>query len=62
MDFYGRPAKQRAAHYRSEAAKLRNMADGETVERIRVQLREVAAQYDSLAASLDVNVHDRLTG
>jgi hypothetical protein len=37
------------------------MADGETVERIRVQLRETAAQYDALAASLDVNMHDRFT-
>jgi hypothetical protein len=60
MEFYGRTAKQRAAHYRDEAEKFRNMANVESVESIRAQLMGLAAQYDSLAASLDVNMHDRL--
>jgi hypothetical protein len=63
MDFPRlQPAKERAAHYRSEAEKFRKMADAEPVEHIRAQLVALAAQYDALAASLDVNVHDRLTG
>ena len=54
-------AKQRAAHYRSEAEKFRKLADAEPIGRIRAQLFALAAQYGALAASLDVNLHDRFT-
>ena len=52
MDFRPRSADERAAHYQREAEKFRKMAQAEPVERIRVRLADLAAQYQYLADSL----------
>ncbi len=46
------PAIQRAAHYREQAAKLREFAAGELVEEVRERLIAVADQYEELAKTL----------
>jgi hypothetical protein len=47
-----RPISQRMAHYRSEADRLRRMAEAELIEDIRVELLAVAQQYQRLADGL----------
>jgi hypothetical protein len=49
----GSPLRQRAAHYRQPADNLLQMAEVELVERIRIVLRETAAQYQKLADYLN---------
>ena len=41
--------RQRAAHYRQRADHLHQMAEAESVERVRTVLRETATQYQKLA-------------
>jgi hypothetical protein len=41
--------RQRAAHYPEQAHNLRQMAETESVERIRTVLRETADRYQALA-------------
>jgi hypothetical protein len=41
--------RQRAAHHREQAHNLRQMAEAESVERIRTVLRETADRYQTLA-------------
>lgn len=53
MDFPGRSATERAAHYQCEAEKFRRMAAAEPVEYIRQELLGVAEQYQRLADSLN---------
>jgi hypothetical protein len=43
---------QRAAHYQHEAEKFRRMAEAEPIERLRIQLLNVAQQYQELADAL----------
>jgi hypothetical protein len=52
MDFPGRSAKERAAHYEREAEEFRRMGEAETVEYICVQLFGLAVQYQQLAEGL----------
>ena len=44
--------KQRAQHYQEQADYFRQLAEAEPVERIRVQLRGLAEQYQDLADRL----------
>jgi hypothetical protein len=46
------PNERRAAHYREQAGKLRDMAEAEPRGELRDQLLVLAAQYDDLAANL----------
>jgi len=46
------PASQRVSHYRELAAKLRHMAEMETVGPTRNQLLALAEQYQQLASNL----------
>jgi hypothetical protein len=52
MDASGSP-KQRAAHYRAQAAQLQNWADAERHDGRRVQLLDLAKQYENLALSTE---------
>jgi hypothetical protein len=52
MNFPGRTARERAAHYEQEAEKFRRMAAAEPVEHIREELIRVAEQYQRLADGL----------
>jgi hypothetical protein len=46
------PASQRVSHYRELAARLRQMAEMETVGPMRDQLLALAEQYQQLASKL----------
>lgn len=46
------PNKDRAAHYREQAAKLREMAEAETAEAVRGQLLALSEQYARIANKL----------
>lgn len=46
-------ARDRAAHYREQAAQFERMAAGETQATSRDRLLDLAQQYDRLAAKLD---------
>ena len=46
------PIPQRIAHYKSEADRLRRLADAEPIEAIREELLAVARQYQQLADGL----------
>jgi hypothetical protein len=49
------PRNKRAAHYKEQAAKLRQMAEAEPVGGILGDsLRSLAGEYDKLAGSLEV--------
>jgi dihydroneopterin aldolase len=39
----------KAAHYRDTAARLRDMAEGEPIERLRTLLSDLADQHEELA-------------
>ena len=43
---------ERAAHYREQAIKLRQMAEAEPPGKIRDQLLDLADQYEGLAKSV----------
>jgi hypothetical protein len=51
-DILSWPASQRSAHYNELSAKLRRMAEIETVPKMRAQLLALANQYRELAMSL----------
>jgi hypothetical protein len=53
--------RQRAAHYREQAKSLRQMAETESVERIRTVLCETADRYQALADLLSDRIADRDT-
>jgi molecular chaperone GrpE (heat shock protein) len=46
------PSAARAAHYREQAKKYREMAKSEAVETLQSQLLALAAEYERLANSL----------
>jgi hypothetical protein len=46
-------ARDRAAHYREQAAQFERMAEGETQAAARDRLLDLARQYGRLAAKLD---------
>jgi hypothetical protein len=46
------PNERRAAHYREQAEKLRDMAEAEPRGELRDQLLALAAQYSDMAANL----------
>ena len=46
------PNKDRAAHYREQAAKLREMAEAETAVAVRQQLLTLANEYTRLVSRL----------
>lgn len=52
METLSRPVSQRIAIYRSEADRLRQMAEVEPIEAIRDELLAVARQYQQLADGL----------
>lgn len=52
METLSWPIPQRIAHYRSEADRLRCMADAEPIEAIRDELLATARQYQQLADGL----------
>jgi hypothetical protein len=60
MDLRSMSARQRAAHYREQAVKLRQMAEAQPAKKICAKLIELADQYQLLANSLGDNQHDRL--
>jgi len=41
--------RRKADHYRDAAARLRDMAEGEQVRRLRILLLDLARQYEELA-------------
>jgi len=43
----------RSAHYRNQAARLRELSEQEPVGKVRENLLDVARQYAELAASID---------
>jgi hypothetical protein len=48
----GRSSKNtlhKADHYRDTAARLRDLAEGEPVRRLRIRLLDLARQYEELA-------------
>jgi len=49
MESLSRPVPQRIAHYRSEADRLRRMAQAEPIGAIQAELLAVARQYQQLA-------------
>ena len=46
-------ARERAVHYREQAAQFERMAEAETQSNARDRLLDLARQYDSLAAKLN---------
>jgi len=52
IEFAAASAFTRAAHYRDQATRLREMADEEPIGRLRDRLRETADQYDELAEGI----------
>ena len=52
MQTLSRPIPQRIALYRSEADRLRRMAEAEPIAAIRAELLAVARQYEQLADGL----------
>ncbi|MBV8890528.1 MAG: hypothetical protein JO266_00880 [Acidobacteria bacterium] len=52
MESLSRPVPQRIAHYRSEADRLRRMAQAEPIGAIQAELLAVARQYQQLADGL----------
>jgi hypothetical protein len=46
------PNRERAAHYREQAAKLREMAEAETREAMREQLLSLSTEYTRLVTRL----------
>ena len=48
-------ARDRAAHYREQAAQFRRMAEAETQATARDRLLELAEQYARLATKLDAD-------
>jgi predicted transposase YbfD/YdcC len=52
MQTLSSPIPQRIAHYKSEADRLRRMAEAEPIAAIRDELLAVARQYDILAEGL----------
>ena len=55
LEFVATAAHARAAHYREQAAQLRDMAEAEPIGKLRDRLLDVAAQYDRLAEGLIVS-------
>jgi hypothetical protein len=55
LEFVATAAHARAAHYRDQAAQLRDMAEAEPVGRLRDRLLDLAAQYDRLTEGLIVS-------
>lgn len=54
LEFLANSIQVRAAHYRERAAHLRDMAEGEPVERLRERLTELARQFEELADSIAI--------
>ena len=52
-------ARERAAHYRDNAARLRQMAAAESIEHTRRALDDAAEQYEWLADRLSRGVGER---
>jgi len=52
MQTLSSPIPQRIAHYKSEADRLRRMAEAEPIEAVRNELLAVARQYQQLADCL----------
>jgi hypothetical protein len=46
-------AQVRAAHYRDQASRLRQMAEAESLMRLRGNLLNLARKYESLAATVE---------
>jgi hypothetical protein len=54
LEFVATAAHLRAAHYREQAAQLREMAAAEPIGRLRDRLADLASQYDRLAENVVV--------
>ena len=52
IGFRSWPSVERAAHYRDQATKIREMAEREPLGRVRDSFLALAAQYEDLAKSL----------
>ena len=52
MESLSQPVPHRIAHYRSEADRLRRMAEAEPIAAIRAELLATARQYQRLADGL----------
>ena len=52
LEFAVSAAHARAAHYRDQASRLREMAEDEAIGRLRQRLIETAIEYDNLAANV----------
>ncbi|HEY4470150.1 MAG TPA: hypothetical protein VGN21_03195 [Stellaceae bacterium] len=52
LHFAASAAHARAAHYRDQASRLREMAEDEAIGRLRQRLIETAIEYDNLAANV----------
>jgi hypothetical protein len=50
VSFIENSARLRAAHYREEAVRFRELADREPLAQMRRHLRRLAEEYDRLAA------------
>src|SRR5207302_11150879 len=61
LEFVATAAHARAAHYRDQAAQLRDMAAAEPIGRLRDRLLDLAAQYDRLAEALVLGNASRAT-
>ena len=55
LEFAANAAHARAAHYRDQAARLREMAEAEPIGRLRERLVDIARQYEALATALPYN-------
>jgi hypothetical protein len=51
LEFAATAAHARAAHYRDQAARLREMAEAEPIGRLRERLIDTARQYEDLATN-----------
>ena len=51
--FPGASPLERAAHYREQAKRLRELAAAEEIGRFRQRILQIADQYDALAANFE---------
>ena len=54
LELVSNSAAVRAARYREQAAQLRDMADAESLARLRSRLLDLAAHYESLASVAEI--------
>ena len=53
VEFVMTASRNRAASYRERAASLSELADSEPIGRLRLQLQDLADQYEDLAGRLE---------